>query len=168
MSILRGARSKSRYEGFSFAGKGQVQDTGHKVALVGEDTSAVVHAKSIALAGGVSTYRGLVKITKAAKNALAHVTCDGLMLDAQSRTNAIPVITNEQASAEVMHEAKVGRVDDRALAYLSARGMSSDHALHAMISGFVDPLVQQLPLEYAIELMKLVELEVQKATESSV
>lgn len=168
MSILRGVRSKSRYEGFSFAGYGQVQDTGHKVALVGAETSAVVHAKSISIAGGVSTYRGLVKVTKSAKNASAHVTCDGLMLDSDSRTNAIPVIANEQPSAGVMHEAKVGKVDDKALAYLAARGMRSDDALHAMVSGFIDPLVKQLPLEYAVELMKLVELEVRRASTKNV
>lgn len=164
MSILRGAKSKSRYEGFSFAGPGQVQDTGHKVALVGEGTSAVVHAKSISIGGGISTYRGLVKVTKAAKGAMAHVTCDGLMLDAQSQTHAIPVVTSEQLNAEVMHEARVGKVDERALSYLAARGMKADDALHAMVSGFVDPLVKQLPLEYAVELMKLVEIDMQKVS----
>lgn len=168
MSILRGERAKSRYEGFSFAGPGQVQDTGHKVALVGKETSAVVHAKSIALGGGVSTYRGLVKIAGAAVSSTAHVTCDGLMLDAASQTHAIPVVTSECACAEVMHEARVGRVDDRALVYLAARGMGGDDALHALVSGFVDPLVRQLPLEYAVELMKLVELEVQKVTQARV
>ncbi len=168
MSILRGDRSKSRYEGFSFAGPGQVQDTGHKVALVGKETSAVVHAKSIAIGGGVSTYRGLVKMTKSAHGASAHVTCDGLMLDAQSRTNAIPVITSEQPEGEIMHEARVGKVDDRALAYLAARGMKADDALHTLVSGFVDPLVKKLPLEYAVELMKLVELEVRRASAKSV
>lgn len=168
MSILRGKASKSRYEGFSFAGPGQVQDTGHKVALVGSDTSAMVHAKSIAIGGGVSTYRGLVKVTRAAERATAHVTCDGLMLDTASRTHAIPVVTSEQASAEVMHEARVGKVDDRALMYLAARGMNDDDALHAMVSGFIDPLVRQLPLEYAVELMKLVELEMQKVSATRV
>jgi Fe-S cluster assembly protein SufB len=163
MSILRGKNSKSRYEGFAFAGPGQVQDTGHKVALVGPGTSAVVHSKSISIGGGVSTYRGLVKVTKAALGAMAHVTCDGLMLDAASQTHAIPVVTSEQSNAEVMHEARVGKVDERALSYLAARGMRADDALHAMVSGFVDPLVKQLPLEYAVELMKLVELEMEKA-----
>lgn len=164
MSILRGKNSKSRYEGFAFAGLGQVQDTGHKVALVGEGSSAVVHAKSIALGGGVSTYRGLVKVTKAAKEATAHVTCDGLMLDVASQTHAIPVVMSEQPNAQVMHEARVGRVDERALSYLAARGMRAHDALHVMVSGFVDPLVKQLPIEYAVELMKLVELEMQKVS----
>ncbi|NBS67640.1 Fe-S cluster assembly protein SufB [bacterium] len=164
MSVLRGDRSRSRYEGFSFAGPGQIQDTGHKVALVGRQTSAVVCAKSIAIGGGVSTYRGLAKIAKAAQGASVHVTCDGLMLDNASRTHAIPVITSEQQRAEIMHEARVGKVDERALAYLAARGMSSEDALHTMISGFVDPLVKKLPLEYAVELMKLIELEMKQAS----
>lgn len=168
MSILRGKSSKSRYEGFAFAGTGQVQDTGHKVALVGALTSAVVHSKSISMSGGVSTYRGLVKVTKAAEGAAAHVTCDGLMLDAASQTHAIPVVISEQSSAQVMHEARVGKVDERALSYLAARGLGSRDALHAMVSGFVDPLIKQLPLEYAVELMKLLELEMEKISTEKV
>ncbi len=163
MSVLRGVRARSRYEGFSFAGPGQEQDTGHKVALVGEHTSAVVYAKSIALSGGVSTYRGLVKVAKAAEHATAHVVCDGLMMDAHSVTRAIPVISCEQGSAQVSHEARVGKVDERALLYLASRGMSADDALHTVVAGFVDPLVKKLPLEYAVELMKLIEIEVRRA-----
>ncbi len=160
MSILRGARAKSTYEGVAFAGPGQEQDTGHKVALVAPDTSAIVRAKGISVGGGISTYRGLVKVTGKADRAKIHVQCDGLMLDGESVSKTIPVLQIENSSVEVAHEARVGRIDERALSYLSSRGVSADAALRMMVTGFVESVTKELPLEYAVEFLKLIELEV--------
>lgn len=160
MSVLRGARAKSLYQGVAFAGPDQEQDTGHKVALVAPDTSATVLAKSLSVGGGVSTYRGLVKATAGARNAKVHVQCDGLLLDGKSVAKTIPVLHVENPDVEVAHEARVGRIDERALAYLSSRGVDGEQALQMMVTGFVEPMVKELPLEYAVEFLKLIELEV--------
>lgn len=164
MSVLRGCGAKSDYLGFAFAGEGQVQDTGHKVALVAPDTSAHVRSKSIAAQGGVSHYRGLVKVSAGAANATVHVACDGLMLDSASMSAATPVIEVQGDGATVAHEASVGRIGDAEMAYCALRGIDEAAARRTIVSGFVDPVVSTLPLEYAVELVKLLELELVKMT----
>jgi len=159
MSVLRGAGSKSDYLGVAFAGPGQKQDTGHKVALVAPNTSANIRAKSIAVGGGVSTYRGLVKATAAAKDSSVSVVCDTLMMDGESCAITIPIIDDAAPDMTVTHEATVGRIDDAQLAYLSTRGLDADAARRAVINGFLDPIVRELPLEYAVEFLELVSLE---------
>ena len=163
MSVLRGAGSKSDFLGVAFAGAGQEQDTGHKVALVAPNTSANVRSKSIAIAGGVSTYRGLVKTTAGAEDASVSVVCDTLMMDGESRAVTIPIIDDTSEAATITHEATVGRLDDAQLAYLSTRGLDGDAARRAMINGFLDPIVRELPLEYAVEFLELVNLEMEGA-----
>jgi Fe-S cluster assembly protein SufB len=163
MSVLRGAGAKSDYLGIAFAGPGQEQDTGHKVALVAPNTSANVRAKSIAVGGGVSTYRGFVKSTKAATNASVSVVCDTLMLDGVSRAVTIPIIDDGAPDMIVTHEASVGRLDDAQMQYLATRGLTIDEARRAIIGGFLDPIVRELPLEYAVEFMELIALEMDGA-----
>lgn len=161
MSVLRGARSKSDFLGVAFAGPGQNQDAGHKVALVAPMTSANVRSKSIAVGGGVSTYRGLVKATKGATGALATITCDTMMLDDQSRAMTIPIIDNAAPDFSVTHEATVGKLGDDQLAYLATRGLNPEASRRAIVNGFFDPIVQQLPLEYAVEFLELVGMEME-------
>ncbi len=155
MTVLLGDRAKNRYEGFSYAGSHQVQDTGHKVAHVGRDTTSFIHAKSITTGDGVSRYRGLVKINAGADRAKVHVACDSLLFGEMGTSHAVPCIEQSSPSAEVLHEARIGSVDEGLLAYLSARGFSRRDALHAVISGFADPIVAEFPLEYAVEFRKL-------------
>lgn len=163
MSVLRGARSKSDFLGVAFAGTGQEQDTGHKVALVAPNTSANVRSKSIAIGGGVSTYRGLVKATPAAMDSSVSVVCDTLMMDGQSTAITIPIIDDSAPDMMVTHEASVGRLNDVQIAYLSTRGLNGDAARRAVINGFLDPIVRELPLEYAVEFLELVNLEMRDA-----
>ncbi len=163
MSVLRGARSKSDFLGVAFAGPGQVQDTGHKVALVGPNTSANVRSKSVAVGGGVSTYRGLVKATASAIDASASVVCDTLLLDGVSQATTIPVIDDASPSMTATHEASVDRLDERQMQYCATRGLSADAARRAVIGGFFDPIVRALPLEYAVEFMELVAMEMEGA-----
>lgn len=159
MSILRGEGAKSDYLGVAFAGPGQEQDTGHKVALVAPKTSATVRAKSISAGGGVSTYRGLVKVTPGATDSVVRVQCDALMLDSASSSRTIPVMRVETGKSTVSHEASVGKISEKELEYLMSRGLSEERALHLLVGGFIDPIARELPLEYAVEFKKLIELE---------
>jgi Fe-S cluster assembly protein SufB len=163
MSVLRGAGSKSDFLGVACAGAGQEQDTGHKVALVAPNTSAHVRSKSIAMSGGVSTYRGLVKATAGATNSSVSVVCDALMMDGESRAVTIPIIDDASSSATITHEATVGKLHDAQLAYLATRGFDAHAARRAMINGFLDPIVRELPLEYAVEFLELVNMEMDGA-----
>lgn len=161
MSVLRGRGAHSEYLGIAFAGAGQVQDTGHKVAIVAPDCSANVLAKSISGGGGRSTYRGLVKVTGGAERAVVKVQCDALLLDAESATTTIPVMKVERPDATVAHEASVGRLGAAELFYLQSRGLSEQAATRVLVSGFLEPVIRDLPLEYAVELVKLIELEME-------
>ncbi len=159
MSILRGRGAKSDYLGIAFAGPGQVQDTGHKLALVAPDCSANVVSKSLSGGGGRSTYRGLVKITGGAERATVKVQCDALMLDGLSTSTTTPVMRVERADTTLAHEASVGRLGDSELFYLQSRGLTEAEATRTLVAGFLEPIVRELPLEYAVELVKLIELE---------
>lgn len=162
MSVLRGRGATSDYLGVAVAGPGQVQDTGHKVSLVAPETRANVRAKSIAFGGGVSVYRGLVKATPGAVGATVHVQCDGIMMDAQSKTSAIPTMDIAAPNATVAHEASVGRLSDAARRYLESRGCTPVAATRAMVAGFLEPVTRALPLEYAAEFLRLMELELER------
>jgi Fe-S cluster assembly protein SufB len=159
MSVLRGRGAKSEYLGIAFAGPGQHQDTGHKVAIVAPDCAANVVSKSLSGGGGQSTYRGLVKVTRGAERALVKVQCDALMLDNLSTSATTPVMRIERADATVAHEATVGRLGAEELFYLQSRGLTEREAVRVLVAGFLEPVVRVLPLEYAVELVKLIELE---------
>ena len=161
MSVLRGRRAKSDYLGIAFAGPDQCQDTGHKIAMTAADCSANVVAKSLSGGGGKSTYRGSVRITGAALRARVKVQCDALMLDDQSVSTTTPVLRVETADALVAHEATVGRLGEKELFYLQSRGLTRTEATRTLVAGFLEPVVRELPLEYAVELVKLIELEME-------
>lgn len=161
MSILRGKGAKSNYLGIAFAGPGQHQDTGHKVAIVAPDCSAQVVSKSLSGGGGKSTYRGLVRIAAGAERAVVSVRCDALLLDGDSTTATTPVMRVFRDDAVLAHEATVGRLGERELFYLQSRGLTEQEATRTLVSGFLEPVVRELPLEYAVELAKLIELEME-------
>jgi Fe-S cluster assembly protein SufB len=160
-SVLSGDNSKSHYLGIAFAGKGQHQDTGSKVIHIGKNTSSVVVSKSISKDGGATNYRGLLSVKRGALNAASSVTCDALMFDNMSISNTSPIISVKEKSATVAHEASVGRISDGQMFYLMSRGIPKDEATKLIVSGFIDPIVKALPLEYAVELNRLIELEIE-------
>ena len=161
MSILRGRGAKSDYLGIAFAGPGQHQDTGHKVAMIAPDCSAHVLSKSLSGGGGKSTYRGLVRVTGGAAGARVKVQCDALLLDGVSTSTTTPVMRIERGDATVAHEATVGRLGESELFYLQSRGLTEQEAIRTLVGGFLEPVVRELPLEYAVELVKLIELEME-------
>ena len=158
-SVLVGEGARSDNLGVVFAGKGQVQDTGAKAIHLAPHTKSTIRSKSISKDGGVATYRGLIKVGRQAKGSSASLVCDSLLLDDMSEANSFPSVMNRQDDVEISHEATIGRIGDDELLYLMSRGLSRDDAVRLVIGGFVDPIVKALPLEYAVEFNKLIELE---------
>ncbi len=159
MSVLRGRGATSEHVGAAFAGPGQHQDVGAKVALAAPDTSAVIRAKSVCQGGGISNYRGLVRVTPNAVNARVAVQCDALLLDELSSTATFPTVRSDCHEAEVTHEATVGSIGEDEIFYLMSRGLSEEDSRRLIVSGFVEPVSRRLPLEYAVEFNKLISLE---------
>lgn len=162
-SVLLGRGAKSDALGIVMANGGQVQDTGSKVIHVAPDTASVIRSKSVSVGGGVSNYRGQVKILPSAEGATATVQCDALILDDRSVSNTFPSVKNENVTASVAHEAKVGRVGDEEVFYLRSRGYTEEEATRMIVGGFMDPIIKALPMEYAVELNRLIELEMKDA-----
>jgi Fe-S cluster assembly protein SufB len=160
-SVLLGDRSKSEFIGIAFAGEGQNQDTGCKVTHIGKNSTSTIVSKSISKNGGISTYRGLVSIRKGATGAKTSVECDALMVDEQSVSNTIPYMDVHEESVDVAHEATVGKISDEQIFYLMSRGLNEESARNMVVSGFIEPVTKQLPLEYAVELNRLIELEME-------
>ena len=161
MSILKGDRSRCEFTGVTFAAAGQYLDTGCKIIHQGKQTSSTVHSKSISKNGGTSFYRGLLKVLPEATGARSTVECESLMLDNLSSSDTIPIIDINNDSVDIGHEAKIGRISDEAIFYLMSRGISEDEAKAMIVRGFVEPISKELPLEYAVELNKLIELELE-------
>lgn len=161
MSILRGENARSEFTGITFAGKGQYLDTGTKVVHAAPNTSSTVNSKSISKDGGVAIYRGLVKVTKNAKGSKSTVSCESLMLDQESRSDTIPVIDIATQDVDLGHEAKIGRIDDEVIFYLMSRGISEAEAKSMVVRGFAEPIAKELPLEYAVEMNNLINLELE-------
>ena len=161
MSILKGNGSQTEYTGISFAGAGQNLDTGFKVVHIGKNTSSVVSSRSISKNGGIATYRSLVSILPNAEGSKCSVSCDGLMLDDISRSDTIPVNSIENANTEFSHEAKVGKISEKAIFYLMTRGLSENDAKAMIVRGFANPVSKELPMEYAVEMNRLINLELE-------
>ena len=159
LSVLKGDNSRTEYTGISFAGKGQNLDTGFKVIHIGKNTSSVVNARSLSKSGGIATYRSLVSILPNATNAKCSVSCDGLMLDDVSRSDTIPLNNIENNDVTFSHEAKVGKISESAIFYLMSRGISEDDARALIVRGFANPISKELPMEYAVEMNRLINLE---------
>ena len=160
-SILRGEGARSDSLGIAFAGEGQQQDVGAKAIHIAPKTSSTIHSKSISKNGGVSSYRGLVKIMPSAKGATTSVVCDALILDEKSISNTYPHLKIDCNDVDAAHEARVGKLNEETVFYLQSRGLSEEEAVRMIVSGFIQPIIRQLPLEYAVELNRLIELEVE-------
>jgi Fe-S cluster assembly protein SufB len=145
----------------AFAGDGQYQDAGAKVIHAAPHTTSSVVSKSISKGTGTSSYRGLVQIHEGATGAKSNVECDALLLDETSKTNTYPYIEINEKTAHVGHEATVSKLNEEQIFYLQSRGLAEDEAMALIVRGFLDPVAKELPLEYAVELNRLIELEME-------
>ncbi len=161
MSILNGEGAHAEFTGVTFAGEGQFLDTGCKVVHNAPYTTSNVNSKSISKSGGAAIYRGLLKIGPKAEHSKATVSCESLMLDAESQSDTIPAIIVENDNVDLGHEAKIGRISDEAIFYLMTRGISEEEARAMLVRGFVEPISKELPLEYAVEMNNLINLELE-------
>lgn len=153
---LAGRGARGEVLSIAYAGAGQHQDAGAKMVHLAPDTTSRVVSKSIAKDGGRTSYRGLVHIAPGAKNAKASVVCDALLLDDISRSDTYPTMRIHEESAELTHEATVERIGEDKLFYLTSRGISEGDAEGLLVNGFIDPVVKEIPLEYSIELNRLI------------
>lgn len=159
MSILKGRGARMEFTGITFAGRGQNLDTGAKVVHSAPDTSSYMNTRSISKDGGISTFRSSVFVAKEARRSKSAVSCQSLMLDSVSRSDTIPAMDIRTREADVGHEAKIGRISDEAVFYLMSRGLSEEDARAMIVSGFADNVSKELPLEYAVEMNNLIQLE---------
>lgn len=162
-SVLIGKNAKTDYLGIAYAGREQYQDTGCKVYHFAPNTTSTILSKGISLEGGISSYRGLVKIKAGSKKTKSNVRCDGLILDEKSKSMTLPAMDVGESDVEVSHEAVVGKVGEEDLFYLMSRGLSEEEATKMIVSGFIEPVIKELPLEYAMELNNLIGLEIEKS-----
>ncbi len=159
--ILVGPRAHGEILSMAFAGRGQHQDTGGKVIHVAPHTTSKITSKSISKDGGRAAYRGLLKVYPEAVNSKSNVVCDALLLDAASRSDTYPYIEIEEQDVTIGHEASVSKVGEEQLFYLMSRGLSEEDAISLVVSGFIEPLVKELPMEYAIEMNRLIQLQME-------
>ena len=157
--ILEGDYAKGTTVSIAFAAKDQYQDTGAKMIHLGKYTTSNIISKSICRAGGVVNYRGLVSSSKNAKYAKSHVECDTLILDEISKSDTIPTNIAKNSDMYIEHEATVSKVNEDQLFYLMSRGLTEDEATEMIIMGFIEPFSKELPMEYAVELNRLIKLE---------
>jgi len=159
MSVLAGRGAHAHHLNIAVAGDGQWKDTGAKVLHGAPHTTSRVISKSISLSGGRSSYRGLLKIAKGATGAKAHVQCDALLIDEHSQSDTYPRMEIYEDDVAIAHEATVNRITDEQLFYLRSRGLTEDQSLDLILSGFLDPISKELPLDYALELNRLIRME---------
>ena len=145
----------------AFAGSGQHQDAGGKAVHVAPKTTSVITSKSISKNGGRAGYRGLLQVDKGATGANSKVVCDALSLDDESRSDTYPYIKIEEDEVDIGHEATVSKIGEEQLFYLMSRGLSEAEASAMIVSGFVEPITKELPLEYAVEMNRLIQLQME-------
>ena len=145
----------------AFAGDKQHQDAGAKMVHLASNTTSNIISKSVSKGSGRSSYRGLVKVAKNAKNVKSNVVCDALLLDSQARTDTYPSMKIDNSAAKIGHEASVSKLGFEQLLYLMSRGLTEQEASALIVNGFMEPIVKQLPMEYAVELNRLIELEME-------
>ncbi|PIQ83169.1 MAG: Fe-S cluster assembly protein SufB [Candidatus Omnitrophica bacterium CG11_big_fil_rev_8_21_14_0_20_63_9] len=160
---LMGRGARGEVLSVAFAGDGQHQDAGAKMIHAAPDTSSVITSKSISKGSGRTTYRGLVKVYPGATNAKSTVRCDALMLNPESRSDTYPTMEIDEKRVSIGHEATVSKVGDEQLFYAMSRGLTEAEAMNMIVNGFIEPFVKELPLEYAVELNRLVQLEMEGA-----
>ncbi len=145
----------------AFAGPGQHLDTGGKLVHAAPNTSSQLISKSISKGGGRASYRGLLKVSKGAHGAKSNVVCDALLLDERSRSDTYPYIEIDEDDVTVGHEASVSKIGEEQLFYLQSRGLAEDEASAMIVAGFIEPMVKELPMEYAVELNRLIQLQME-------
>ena len=156
---LMGPRAHGETLSIAFAGEGQHQDTGAKMVHLAPNTTSKTTSKSVSRMDGRSTYRGLLHVAKGATGVKASVRCDALLLDDTSKTDTYPYMEINQEDATVTHEATVGKIGDEQIFYLMSRGFNEEEALSLIVNGFMEPFTKELPMEYAVELNRLIKLE---------
>ena len=145
----------------AYAGAGQHQDAGAKMVHAAPKTTSKIISKSISKDGGMTTYRGLVRVEEGATGCKSHVQCDALILDEDSTTKTLPYMEVGERDAQIGHEATVSKIADEQLFYLESRGLSEEQAMGMMVNGFIEPITQTLPMEYAVEWSRLIELQME-------
>jgi Fe-S cluster assembly protein SufB len=158
---LLGENAHGEILSMAFAGTGQHQDTGGKVIHFAPNTSSKITSKSISKGEGRASYRGLLKVHAGSKNVKSNVVCDALLLDQHSRSDTYPYIEIDEDDVTIGHEASVSKVGEEQLFYLMSRGLSEEDATSMVVSGFIEPLVKELPMEYAVEMNRLIQLQME-------
>jgi Fe-S cluster assembly protein SufB len=159
--ILKGERAHGEILSIAFAGEGQHQDAGGKITHVAPNTTSVITSKSISKDGGRSSYRGLLRVNKEAEGSKSKVVCDALIIDPDSRTDTYPYINIMADQVDIGHEATVSKLGEEQIYYLMSRGLSEAEASALIVAGFVEPITKELPLEYAVELNRLIQLQME-------
>jgi Fe-S cluster assembly protein SufB len=158
---MMGPRAHGEILSIAFAGKGQHQDAGGKVVHGAPNTSSKIISKSISKDGGRASYRGLLKVAKGSTGSKSTVVCDALLLDESSRSDTYPYIEIDEQDVQVGHEASVSKVNEEQLFYLMSRGLTEEEAATMIVSGFIEPMVKELPMEYAVEMNRLIQLQME-------
>jgi len=145
----------------AFASQGQHQDAGAKMVHAAPDTSSIITSKSISKDGGRAGYRGHVSVLPGAERSKSNVVCDALLFDDESRSDTYPYMDIEESNTAVQHEATVSKIGEQQLFYLMSRGLTEEQAMAMVVSGFIEPIVRELPMEYAVEMNRLIELQME-------
>jgi Fe-S cluster assembly protein SufB len=161
--VMVGPKAHGEVLSVAYAGPGQHQDAGAKMTHAAPETTSIIDSKSISKDGGRTTYRGLVRVEEGAHHVKSHVRCDALILDEESRSDTYPYMEIEEKDARIGHEATVSKVGDDQLFYLRSRGLNEQQATAMIVNGFIEPIVKTLPMEYAVELSRLIELNMEGA-----
>jgi Fe-S cluster assembly protein SufB len=161
--VMTGPKAHGEVLSVAYAGPGMHQDAGAKMTHVAPETTSIIDSKSISKGGGRTTYRGLVKVEEGARNVKSHVRCDALILDEESRSDTYPYMEIDEKDARIGHEATVSKVGDDQIFYLMSRGLTEQQATAMIVNGFIEPIVKTLPMEYAVELSRLIELNMEGA-----
>jgi len=161
--VMTGPKAHGEVLSVAYAGKGQHQDAGAKMTHVAPETTSIIDSKSISKDGGRTTYRGLVKVDEGAHHVKSHVRCDALILDEESRSDTYPYMEIEEQDARIAHEATISKVGEDQVFYLMSRGLTEQQATAMIVNGFIEPITKTLPMEYAVELSRLIELNMEGA-----
>src|SRR4051812_43704108 len=156
--VMTGPKAHGEVLSVAYAGPGQHQDAGAKMTHAAPETTSIIDSKSISKDGGRTTYRGLVRVEEGANGCKSHVRCDALILDEDSRSDTYPYMEVDEKDASIAHEATVSKVGDDQLFYLMSRGLTEQQATAMIVNGFIEPITKTLPMEYAVELSRLIEL----------
>lgn len=159
--FLVGRKARGEVLSIAYAGAGQHQDAGGKVIHIAPETSSQIISKSISRGGGRTSYRGLVQVYPGAKKVKSKVVCDALLLDEASRSDTYPTMKIDEQDVEIQHEASVSKIGDEQLFYLESRGIPKTQAESMIVNGFIEPIVKELPLEYAVEMNRLIQLQME-------